>query len=99
MHELKRHVQVAHAEEVVVDKELEDVGDVRLVGLELLAEDRSTLEKVRYSSEEIWVVQLDAEELVLALVETVVGAVRKVNIINSNYLKKSSESSKLIENF
>lgn len=39
MDELEGNVEIAHAEEIVVDEELENVGDVGFVGLELLAED------------------------------------------------------------
>jgi hypothetical protein len=44
--ELQGNVEVAHAEEIVVDEELEDVGDVGFVGLKLLAEYRPTLEEI-----------------------------------------------------
>lgn len=72
-------MKIAHAEEIEVDEELQDVRNMRLVRLELFAEDRSAVKKVRDPPQQVWIVQLDPEELVLSAMISIVRA--KTNFI------------------
>lgn len=59
VYELLWNVEVAHAKQVVVDEEFEDVRNVRLVWLEHLVKNHSALKKIGHAAKKVRVVQLD----------------------------------------
>lgn len=78
MDKLKWDVQVTHAKQIVVDEELENVWDVRLMRLILFSMNHSALQKIRNSAKQVWVVELDPEKLMLCFVVSIKWAVMKV---------------------
>lgn len=78
---LQRDVQVAHPVQVVVDHELQDVGHMRLVRVEVLAEDGAALEQIGGAAHEARIEHVDLEELMLRAMVAVEGSANGIAIV------------------